>query len=81
MECNLGLDSRDSSWWVDSIGDRITGLKVSLKLYHESDLQVGYQQSIAEAPMADDDFRVFLCRGRAVWVETVRALHVWRTVS
>ena len=53
MECSLGLDIRESSSLVDLGDARTTGFTLSLKLYHESDLQVVYQQSIAEAPMVD----------------------------
>jgi len=38
-------------WTVETLhGWGTTALKLSPKLYHESELQVGYQQSIAEAP-------------------------------
>jgi len=36
---------------VDFVEARTNALKLSPKLNHESELQVGYQQPIAEAPM------------------------------
>ena len=53
MECSLGLDSRDSSWLVDILDVGTASVKLSLKLYDESELQVGYQQSITEAPAVE----------------------------
>ena len=50
MVDSAGLDSRDSSCFVDLVDARTDGLELSLKLYHGSELQVGYQQSIAETP-------------------------------
>ena len=35
---------------MDLVDARTDGLKLSLKLYHGSELQLGYQQLIAEAP-------------------------------
>jgi hypothetical protein len=34
----------------DLVDARTDGFKLSLKLYHRSELRLGYQQSIAEAP-------------------------------
>jgi hypothetical protein len=39
-------------WWT-LLRPELNALKLSPKLYHESELQVGYQQSIAEAPGHD----------------------------
>jgi hypothetical protein len=46
----FGLGSRDSSCFVDPGDAELQVSKLSPKLYHESDLQVGCQQSIAEEP-------------------------------
>ena len=35
---------------MDPVGATTYALKLSRKLYHESELQVGYQKSIVEAP-------------------------------
>jgi hypothetical protein len=35
---------------VELIDGRTDGTELSLKLYHESELQAGYQQSVTEAP-------------------------------
>jgi hypothetical protein len=35
---------------VDLVGARTDGVKLSLKLYHARELQLGYQQSMTEAP-------------------------------
>jgi len=39
---------------ADRVGAEINGLKLSLKLYNESELRVGHQQLVAEAPSWDD---------------------------
>ncbi len=37
---------------MDLVDGRTDGLELSLKLYHAGELQLGYQQSMTEAPVA-----------------------------